>query len=61
MFKSPEPYIFVRNVDVLIYVHGMCNVSSIVKSILFVDDTNLFLVGDDLTDVCELCHLNWIN
>ena len=28
-------------------------VSSIVKSILFADDTNLFLVGDDLKEVCE--------
>ena len=31
----------------------MCNVSSILKSILFADDTNLFLVGDDLKEVCE--------
>ena len=31
----------------------MCNVTSVVKSILFADDTNLFLVGDDLKEVCE--------
>ena len=31
-----------------------CNVSSVVKSILFADDTNLFLVGDDLKEVCEI-------
>ena len=31
----------------------MCNVSSVVKSTLFADDTNLFLVGDDLKEVCE--------
>ena len=31
----------------------MCNVSSILKSILFADDTNIFLVGDDLKEVCE--------
>ncbi len=37
----------------LYYVNDMCNVWSIVKSILFADDTNLFLVGDDLKEVCE--------
>ena len=37
----------------ILYVNDMCNVSSIVKSILFADDTNLFLVGDDLKEVCE--------
>ena len=31
----------------------MYSVSSTVKSILFADDTNLFLVGDDLKEVCE--------
>ena len=31
----------------------MCSVSSVVKSMLFADDTNLFLVGDDLKEVCE--------
>ena len=39
----------------ILYVNDMCNVSSIVKSILFADDTNLFLVGDDhLKEVCEI-------
>ena len=36
----------------ILYVNDMCNVSSVVKSILFADDTNLFLVGDDLKEVC---------
>ena len=31
----------------------MGNVSSIVKYVSFADDTNLFLVGDDLKEVCE--------
>ena len=39
----------------ILYVNDMCNVSSVVKSILLADDTNLFLVGDDLK---EVCHLN---
>ena len=37
----------------ILYVNDMCNVSSVVKSILFADDTNLFLVGDDLKEMCE--------
>ena len=37
----------------ILYVNDMCNVSSIVKSILFADNTNLFLVGDDLNEICE--------
>ena len=37
----------------ILYVNDMCNVSSIVKSILFADDTNLFLVGGYLKEVCE--------
>ena len=37
----------------ILYVNDMCNVSSIMKSILFADDTNFFLVGDDLKEVCE--------
>ena len=37
----------------ILYVNDMCNVSSVVKSILFADDTNLFLVGDYLNEVCK--------
>ena len=37
----------------ILYVNDMCNVSSIVKSMLFADDTNSFLLGDDLKDGCE--------
>ena len=45
--------------NILLYMSMayMCNVSSIVKSILFGDDTNLFLVGDDLKEVCETMSL----
>ena len=31
----------------------MCNVSLLMKSIVFVDDTNLFYSGDDLTETCN--------
>ena len=31
----------------------MCNVSSLMKSIVFADDTNFFYSGKDLTEVCK--------
>ena len=31
----------------------MCNVSLLIKSIVFADDTNLFYSGKDLTEVCK--------
>ena len=47
----PQGYILGPALFIL-YVNDMCNVSSVVKSILFADDTNLFPVGDDLKEVC---------
>ena len=32
----------------------MCNVSMLMKSIVFADDTNLFYSGDNLSQVCEI-------
>ena len=37
----------------IIYINDMCNVSSLMKSIVFVDDTNFFYSGKDLTEVCK--------
>ena len=31
----------------------MCNVSMLMKSIVFADDTNLFYSGDNQSNVCE--------
>ena len=31
----------------------MCNVSMLMKSIVFADDTNFFYSGDNLSQVCE--------
>ena len=31
----------------------MCNVSMLIKSIVFADDTNFFYSGDKLSQVCE--------
>ena len=36
-----------------LYINDMCNVSMLIKSIVFADDTNLFYSGDNLSQVCE--------
>ena len=51
----------------ILYINDICNVSKLLKLILFADDTNLFSSSDDLQKVCseistELCNLNvWFN
>ena len=35
----------------IIYINDMCNVSTLMKSIVFADDTNFFYSGKDLTEV----------
>jgi hypothetical protein len=47
----------------ILYVNDMCHASSVLKSILFADDTNLFYTGRNITEMCnivteELEHLN---
>ena len=37
----------------IIYINDMCNVSSLMKSIVFADDTNFFYSKKDLTEVCK--------
>ena len=37
----------------IIYINDMCNVSLLMKSIVFADDTNFFYSGKDLTEVCK--------
>ena len=46
-----------------IYIYDMCNVSILMKSIVFADDTNFFYSGGNLSQVCEtvsseLCKLH---
>ena len=48
----PQGYILGPALFIL-YVNDMCNVSTILKSILFADDTNIFHTGGDLKEVCE--------
>ena len=37
----------------ILYINDMCNVSMLMKSIVFADDTNFFYSGDNLSKVCE--------
>ena len=37
----------------ILYINDMCNVSMLIKSIVFADDTNFFYSGDNLSKVCE--------
>ena len=37
----------------ILYINDMCNVSMLIKSIVFADDTNFFYLGDNLSQVCE--------
>ena len=36
-----------------LYINDMCNVSMLMKSIVFADDTNFSYSGDKLSEVCE--------
>ena len=38
----------------IIYINDMCNVSDVLKFILFADDTNIFCSGHNLKELCEL-------
>ncbi len=44
-FLGPELFI--------LYINDMCNVSMLMKSIVFANDTDLFYSGDNLSQVCE--------
>ena len=37
----------------ILYMNDMCNVSTLLKPILFADDTNLFYSGKDIDDLCN--------
>ena len=37
----------------ILYINYMCNVSMLIKSIVFVDETNFFYSGDNISQVCE--------
>ena len=51
----------------LLYVNDIANVSKIVNPILYADDTNIFLDGDDVNSIVECMNvelakfMNWMN
>ena len=38
----------------ILYINDMCNVSTLLKPILFADDTNLYYSGKDIDDLCSV-------
>ena len=38
----------------ILYINDMCNVSTLLKPILFADDTNLFYSGKDIKELCSV-------
>ena len=39
----------------ILYINDMCNVSTLLKPILFADDTNLFYSCKDIDELCSVC------
>ena len=46
-----DPYWVLHCLSYILMI--MCNVSSLMKSIVLADDTNLFYSGENLSQVCE--------
>ena len=41
----------------ILYINDMCNVSTLLKPILFTDDTNLFYSGKDIDELCSVVSI----
>ena len=41
----------------ILYINDMCNVSTLLKPILFADDSNLFYSGKDIDDLCSVVSM----
>ena len=41
----------------MLYINAMCNVSTLLKPILFADDTNLFYSGKDIDELCSVVSI----
>ena len=41
----------------ILYINDMCNVSTLLKSILFADDINLFYFGKDIKELCSVVSI----
>ena len=38
----------------IVYINDICNISSILKLILFADDSNIFYSGKDVNNICHI-------
>ena len=45
----------------ILYINNMCNVSTLLKPILFADDTNLFYSGKDIMELCSVVSIELDN
>ena len=43
----------------ILYIKDMCNVSTLLKPILFADDTNLFYSGKDIDELCSAVSIEF--
>ena len=41
----------------ILYINDMCSVSTLLKPILFADDTNLFYSGKDIKELCSVVSI----
>ena len=41
----------------ILYINDMCNVSTLLKPIVFADDTNLFYSGKDIDELCSVVSI----
>ena len=41
----------------ILYINDMCNVSTLLKPVLFADDTNLFYFGKDIKELCSVVSI----
>ena len=55
MWSSPRIYFRANLIHTLI--NDMCNVSTLLKPILFADDTNLFYSGKDIDELCSVVSI----
>ena len=53
MWGSPRIYVRANRIHTG-NINDMCNVSTLLKPILFADDTNLFYSGKDIDELCSL-------
>ena len=52
-----SPRIFFGPILFILYINDMCNVSTLLKPILFADDSNVFYSGKDIDELCSVVSI----